>query len=150
MVEQIQKVYKVVERLSDGKLVSPVAYGAAEVIYVPGKWVQAPEWLQKLGYHLTAFINYMDACTFAENLWQARFLEIWLAEAKGILERLPPTKDLASLAYGGLEGEGVGWPKGTIMCKALKLLRKVSLFKHSPPVFVESNLRRSLNAFSTF
>ena len=124
------QVYKVVERLDDGTLVSVVAYGRARVVYTPNEWTAAPDWLRRHGYHLTAFSNYDDAYFFAKAITAFRPREIWLAEAKGVIEKLPPPRFLIHISEGKFTDLEYGvWPNGTVMCKALKLVRKLKEIK---------------------
>jgi len=123
-------VYKVVERLDDGTLASAVAFGKAKVVYIPNEWVAAPKWLRESGYHLTAFREYEYAYTFAKKVISFKPWEIWLAEAEGVLEKLPPSRYMLLLAQGKLgEYAWDSWPKGTVMCRALKLVKKLKEIK---------------------
>ena len=124
------QVYKVVERLDDGTLVSVVAYGRARVVYTPNEWTAAPDWLRRYGYHLTAFTNYDDAYRFAKKVISVKPMEIWLAEAKGVIDDLPPMLFSLRLAAGIMDKSVYWtWPLGTVMCKALKLVKKLKEIK---------------------
>ena len=100
------------------------------VVYTPNEWVAAPDWLRKHNYHLTAFTKYDDAYVFAKKVINVKPFEIWLAEAKEVLEKLPPSRYMLLLAQGKLgEYTWDSWPKGTVMCKALKLVKKLKEIK---------------------
>lgn len=116
---------KVVRRLSNGTLVSCLAAGKARVVYKPGEWTEAPEWLSKEGYNLTSFISFETAWRFAKDYPNKHF-EIWEAEAEDITTALPPKLKLTWLEFGEmLESSSAWWPDGTVMCRRLKLVRRV-------------------------
>ena len=121
--QEVVKVYKVVFRGEHGELRSILAYGDAEVVYTPNKWVEAPRWLAKEGYYLTAFKTIEDALDFVDGV-SLRF-EIWEAEAQGIIKKLPNPCDIDSLADRKLVPLKLEWPRGTIMCQRLRLIRRV-------------------------
>ena len=117
------KVYKVVLPYRNS-LVSDLARGKARVRYPPGRWVKAPFWLRRKGYHLTAFRDLESAlwwikstCHFDE--------EIWEAEAKGIIIQLPPILHIYMLSKGIILKVSDNWPEGTIMVKKLRLVKKI-------------------------
>ena len=118
------RVYKVVER-QGRELRSAVAYGMAKVIY-KREWVEAPEWLAEQGYHLTAFKSLEDAVRF-RNVYSLNDAEVWEAEADGVTDNLPCIASVNLLSIGRIVSNSVypGWPKGTVMCKRLKLVRRV-------------------------
>jgi hypothetical protein len=117
------KVYKVVGRLYTGDLVSCTVYGAAEVCYKVGEFVQAPGWLAKHGYHLVVFDTFNNAKKFIGE-WDN--LEIWEADAEERVELVP------QMALNVISGMIYGntflniWPDGTRMYKRVKLLRRIT------------------------
>ena len=117
-------VWKVVKRI-DRKLVSVVADGKAMVEYKPGEWVEAPEWLRRLGYNLLAFDDLEAAKEF--SLVFSGNLEIWEAEAESVVYVPKAPLDLLSLALGKIEPNRhfLEWPEHTVMCRKLKLIRRV-------------------------
>ena len=126
------KVYKVVRRrfgISSG-LYSVIMFNHACVKYEPNKWVEAPEWLQERGYHLTAFEDLKVAEKWTNEILRLNadlplFLEIWEAEADGVVEDLPPKCNEFAVDYEKLLPRLGVWPEGTVMCRRLKLVKKV-------------------------
>jgi len=121
------KVYKVVENFK-GRLVSALIFGKAVVEYTPGEWTEAPKWLARKGYHITAFKDLVDARDFAAfNSTYVKHMEIWQAEAEGVSEDLPAMMNPFGLSCGVLEKcpDDFLWLSSTIMCRRLKLVRKL-------------------------
>ena len=124
------KVYKFVLP-SHNYYVSAVVDGKAEVKYFPGRWAKAPFWLRRRGYHLTAFKDLKSAREWAVTECGAPVLnlhaELWEAEAKGVIDKLPPVCLLWKLSQGIIkQGGNFGcWPKGTIMVKRLRLIKPI-------------------------
>lgn len=114
------KVYKVVRRRENGELVSVWAYGKAEVKYKPGKWVQAPRWLRRLGYHLLVFNEFKTAKSWCNGPGT----EIWEAEADKFMP-IPIMLDVIALSRKQVIEVNKTFPRGTVMVRKLKLLRKV-------------------------
>jgi len=120
---EVAQVYKVVENRF-GVLTSYMGVKRAQVVYKPGEWVEAPGWLAEKGYHITA---YRDMRCAEEDMRAAPNQELWLAEAEGILEQLPPSCQPNLLAEGILEPNVFPtWPPDTIMCRRLKLIRRLA------------------------
>ena len=117
-------VWKVVRRAM-GRLVSAIADGRAMVEYKPGEWVEAPEWLRRLGYNLLAFDDLEAAKEFADKCWGS--FEIWEAEAESVVYVPKAPLDLVSLACGEIEPDRhlLEWPEHTVMCRRLRLIRRV-------------------------
>jgi len=116
-------VYKVVYVDESGKRISAFLRHKACVVYKPGEWIEPPRWLAARGYYLTAFREYRFAKQLADSL--PLYTEVWLAEADGILTDLPPRCDIVAIDIGELEPLEIPWPTGTVMCRRLKLLRRV-------------------------
>ena len=117
------KVWKVVKNVN-GRLVSAIVKGQAAVEYIPGEWVEAPEWLRSKEYHLLAFQDLSEAIDFAKLHSATRNLEIWEAEAEDLVP-LPFPLDISRLSVGLAIRIKDYWPTGTIMCRRLKLLKRV-------------------------
>jgi len=122
-IKRARIVYKIVVRYKDW-LDSAIVKNKANVSYSPGKWVEAPLWLQKKGYHLTAFKDFKSAIEwlFTLNIPSA---ELWEAEASEIITQLPPMLQVSSLEEGIIKEVVGSWPKGTVMAKKLRLIRKL-------------------------
>ena len=119
------KVYKVVRRERKG-LVSVFAGGKANVRYKPQEWVKAPEWLRERGYDILAFMRISDAKRWVRGIRKVfgDKLEIWEAEADTL--RTPPKiLDFTLLGQGIMSDWNSYWPSGTVMCRKIKLLRRV-------------------------
>jgi hypothetical protein len=125
------RVYKVLHR---GGWHSLVADGKALTCYSQDRWVRAPKWLARKGYHLTCFLSLRDALQFMDKmeLKRGRNLVIWEAKAWGVTFKLPSVCNLSYLHDGhfkpGLSyffGKIQVWPPGTMMAKEIKLVRKV-------------------------
>ena len=114
------KVYKVV--FWDGKqTTSYCVKGPAGVVYRPDEWTEAPVWLARKGYHLTAFARLRDAVSFAAG---ALNHQIWEAEAEDFVP-LPPSLDNFELCRRKIIPVGP-WPKGTVMARRIKLVRQIN------------------------
>ncbi|RLC84346.1 MAG: hypothetical protein DRJ03_14500 [Chloroflexi bacterium] len=120
------KVYKFVLP-SHNYYVSVVAAGKAEVKYFPGKWVKAPFWLRRRGYHLTAFKDLETAEKYT-NVFSSR-AELWEAEAEGVITELPPPLLQWRLARGFICRGANTWPEGTVMAKRLRLVKLIKKIK---------------------
>ena len=115
------KVYKLVRRERD-KLISLFAPGKAKVQYKPHEWTEAPEWLAKNGYYLTAFKDAKDAKVYD----QIGDYELWEAEAESIVQRLPHYADSVGLFEGKIIPLGTElWPDGTVMAKRICLTKLI-------------------------
>lgn len=135
------KCWKVVERRTDGTLVSAVATGYGRVEYEPFKTSRAPAALAKLGYHLMAFVDYNAAVGFLDRQRAGdssdNSIELWTAEGyeevdlpEVFLEMQNPGKDYRWWRdrITGRINRGTlnifAWPSGTRMFKAIYLLEK--------------------------
>ena len=124
------RVYKVVRKV-EGRLVSAVASAAGpgvKVIYKIGGWVSAPRWLRREGYHILAFHSIEDAKEWIEGMHPvlADGLEIWEARGEGIINPRKRAIPIWFLKVGLMdERYGFEWPIGTVMCKRVKLIKKV-------------------------
>lgn len=108
-------------------MVSVFAQGKAQVKYTPKKWAEAPKWLKEKGYHVLAFNTRRDAKVWIDGL-QMVFpycaLEIWEAEADAVREP-KEMLDFTLLPQGIAVRWDHEWPLGTVMCRRIKLLKKV-------------------------
>jgi hypothetical protein len=115
-------VYKIVTREGD-KLFSSTAEGPARVMYKPHRFVEAPEWCQRLGYHLTVFRAMPKALlfTFEDH-------EVWVAWAMGISEPLQARRPKGYVRPMYLD-EPFGqwsWPSHTLFARRVKLLHRIN------------------------
>ena len=132
------RAYKIVKNVN-GKLFSWNFNGWGIVQYTPGEWVKTLQLSRKYGYHLTVFETLEDAKIWGVDL-PPSFYEIWECEIKPAPQILPPLIDnlhsgaliyFAKMMYKirrkfcGNSPEQLGWPKGTLMAKKVKLIRKV-------------------------
>jgi hypothetical protein len=124
------KVYKIVKRVN-GKLVSITASGKAKVQYKPGEWTYPPEWLKDKGYDLFAFSKLQYAIDFYQHhyyryMYNLRNFQFWEAQSKVISLPTKRRLDLFSLNNGEINILAPKeWPKGTVCCPELKLLKQV-------------------------
>lgn len=131
------KAYKIVKNVS-GKLFSWNFTRWGAVLYVPSEWVEAPDLARKYGYHLTVFETLEDAKAWSVDL--PSYYEIWECEIIPAPQILPPLIDsshsgalvyYAKIMYKirrkfrGNSPEQLGWPKGTLMARKVKLIRRV-------------------------
>ncbi|HID71578.1 MAG TPA: hypothetical protein EYP29_02390 [Thermoplasmata archaeon] len=116
------KVYKVLWTEAEGKLVSAIAVGSAQVSYRKDRFAQAPAFLRKEGYHLFAFRRLKDAKNFVVGYKEYK---IFRAEAKGVTKRLPQPLCISYLGTGQCIPSFISYPEGTIMCQKIKLLEEV-------------------------
>jgi len=123
------KVFKVVKPIEGDLYHSCVARVWAGVDYRPGEWAEPPEWLDRRGYFLTAFSELEDAERFLLEVapWNFPRPQVWEAEVDGVRKMLPP------ILVGDLLEERQDvfdcfskWPKGTIMARRIKLIRRVA------------------------
>ena len=119
-------VYKVVQRTYPDKLISVIMTGKASIQYYPNIVCTAPKWLADKGYHLMAFKRFKDARYFAVGNQQ-----IWRAEVTETTSNLPERLFISVLHKGkvipsGGKTDGKTWPRGTVMCKTIKLIKKVN------------------------
>jgi len=123
--------YKVVRVSQNGDLLSSSARKRASKKYKIGKWVTAPRWLARKGYHLLYFTTLEEAARFVryfELILDDISIKIFKCEVKGIKEELPPFCSPDFLAEGKLLsiGDSYGpWPKGTRMAEKIKLTEEV-------------------------
>jgi hypothetical protein len=124
--------YKVCVRNHNDRLVSAVVrpvpkFGFvsinAHLEYRVGAWTGAPHQLGYFGYDPCVFDSLIAARNFS-----LRNVEIYECEVKGITpyDDLPSTLDVYRLQVSGNFNESyMGWPKGTVMAKWVRLVRKV-------------------------
>jgi hypothetical protein len=115
-------VYKIVTREGD-KLFSSTAEGPARVMYKPHRFVEAPEWCQRLGYHLTVFRAMPKALLFT-----LEDHEVWVAWAMGISEPLQARrpKDYVRPMYLDKPFGQWSWPSHTLFARRVKLLHRIN------------------------
>lgn len=94
------------------------------VTYGTGKFAKAPEWLREWGYHLTAFDTLEHARACMKYSYSKHF-EMWEAEGKDRVKRLEMFRP-EFLSDGVLYSVNGIWPKGTMMFKEIKLIRRVA------------------------
>ena len=125
MSEESVTCYKMVFVNAFDSLTSYAAAGAAEVVYEPGQWVEAPEYMASAGYHLLVFDTLKQALSFTRGapVWEAECMEeiTELPRFAFTIEYSYGTAPLQDLLHDGLHE----WPRGTRMFKRVKLLRKV-------------------------
>lgn len=108
--------YKSLLKTTTGQLVSSAADGKAEVEYEIGRWVKAPDWLAKKGYHLCVFDSLDTAKGYGHQVWECEVeFEV----------KLPKLGILQYLALGELYTLDGQWINGTRMFKRVKILKKV-------------------------
>ena len=110
-------VWKVVNKDNTSVAVDKIA----EVLYKIGISVKAPKWLAKEGFHLFAFKTLKDAKDF-----MCYKDEIYKAEAKKTTQKLPLFLDYFILGQGKMRKRYCDFPQGTVMCKEITLLEKVT------------------------
>lgn len=119
------KAYKVVIRSPDGRLWSAVASGKARIQYLPGQWVEAPQWLGEKGYHLFVFEELSAALKWLELFASAA--EAWEAEAEDVLP-LPAFLSLDAIREGQVVPSLYGKHLAkTMMARRVKLVRRVAV-----------------------
>lgn len=106
--------------LSERGLTSTNASGQAEVIYKPGEWTTAPEWLAEQGYHLLVFSNRVDAVNTFQYALDAGAFSLWEVEVEEEVTPLPPINLLSEIRAGAVHKIPVThsdavWPYGTRM-----------------------------------
>lgn len=114
------KMYKLLYKFR-GELHSWGAGGTARVIYEPGKWIEAPAHLAKMGYHIVVFDDLEDTDTFPYD-WRPG--PIWEVDAEDEVP-LPPRASLVRLNDGVIVQSGE-WPPGTRMFKRVRLIKEVN------------------------
>ncbi|MCC6355243.1 MAG: hypothetical protein IT577_15230 [Verrucomicrobiae bacterium] len=119
-------VWKVLRRLPDDRLVSSGATGEPRVTYREGEPAFPPEGAVARGYGLTCFLDPGRAREFAASgnfnleVWEARAPYYW---APAVVCRAV-THSINWLAVPSA-GTSSGWPKGTVMSPAIRLVRLV-------------------------
>ena len=118
-------VYKIVGLDGENNLSSLIVFGKARKTYEPGIAHRAPKWLAGMGYHLIAFDRLENALHFTRK-WRNASFRIWECEATGVFGDLPKPLSQFDLCEGKIILPATGlWPRGTVMCKTLKLVREV-------------------------
>ena len=117
-------VYKLIHLDAASKRTSWLVLGKASKFYEPGVTHRAPKWLAVESYHLTAFDSLANLKYFTDGFYSYCY-EIWECEATGVFDDLPKLCEPLFLQDGKLIKKSSLWPKGTVMCKTLKLIRKV-------------------------
>lgn len=120
------KVWKVV----NSKLQSCIVERGALIQYGIGVWSKPPDILAKNGYYITCFKTKKDADSFiSATLTYSKDFVIFQAEAKHIIyDTYPPRLDAGEVSAGNLSliiWQTTIWPKGTLMCKELMLIRPI-------------------------
>lgn len=117
------KIFKLV-KVKKGSLVSIRAYGSAQVTYKRDTWSKAPKWLQDKGYHLLAF-NSLEIALAIQKKFEPQS-QLWECSWVGSIIILPEKLGQYGLSIKNIKPCG-SWPKGTIMVRSLKLLKKVKV-----------------------
>jgi len=108
---------------------SCTAEGTARVQYTTDDFVEAPTYLQNVGYHLLVFDSLKNAKYFSATCFFDQGLRIWSVKAECIV-RMPNYLRTTTFENANfcppteLYNYGT-WPPGTVMVKRLKLLREV-------------------------
>jgi len=117
-------------------LCSLTAWGKADVSYSIGEWSSAPGWLLKRGYGLMVFQDIACVHEFLRH----EFLRyepplspppLYRVAIEGLLPPpLPPRQLLYALSCGQFQDDlkDTTFPKGTLMCRRVKLLREVDWY----------------------
>lgn len=124
-------IYYKVLSYKNGNLYSCIAGGNAQIQYKKDEFVQAPEWLQKINYHLLVFDSKLTAIDFMRNNPGGKTV-LYTCEIKNIIKNLPlcfsfpgllnKLTNFTTFNYPNL----INWPNGTIMVKEVKLIKEVS------------------------
>jgi hypothetical protein len=125
-------LYRVVRRVND-RLVSALAFGAAQESYTSYTWSKGPEWLNKQGYLPTFFRSLEAAQQFYDRLcsdFEVR--ELWVVEAQGILQVLPEPSNYNDINWPGNISDIIsrnapltrGWPEDTGMGE-IRLVKRI-------------------------
>jgi len=144
-MEQVKGLcYKVVYRTKRGDLMSVwirakivpnwVSFGKKRVSrlllksYSTEKWTEASPSMLKRGYGLCVFPNRDYANTFrANHNWMCRGrIEVWEAQVESIFRPPYHQLDLQPDRWGKFRVMSGAFPRGTVMCKRARLIRKVS------------------------
>jgi hypothetical protein len=115
---------KIYYKITNYELGSWITENKAYVQYKVWEFVTAPDWLASQGYHLLVFDNIKDAkhnfCHLNDILWKC--------EVKDIQEGLPACHYVHEINNGFLSKSNtktIMWPAGTIMVKAVKLIKEI-------------------------
>lgn len=144
------KYYKVVTHVFRGYpslrgLYSCIASDKACVKYEPGKWVEAPKWLQEAGFHLFVFDTIENALAFCPGVLFTRIptsaicrQELWECEAEDVFPAPERLADIWSLDRGEIELTDYHPPIGSLMARRVKLTKQITLAslrssRHSDP-----------------
>lgn len=109
--------------LADWGLMSYSARGMAACVYPIGAWVEAPDWLAKLGYGLCVF----DTMEHARRFDRFPSDGIWECEVEDAHE--PTVRPIRhdALEDGYTDESGEDWPLGTLHAKRVKIIRRVEI-----------------------
>jgi hypothetical protein len=121
-------VYKLVF-VSGRHLESYAALAGARVRYRVGRWVTARKPLAERGYHLLVFDSIENLQDFMK-MYQLddTLVHGYLAQADGIIANPPPPALFYKVSkdkYDILPTPGAEWPKGTLMAKRVKLIKRI-------------------------
>ena len=130
------KAYKIVKKLSDGRLVSFSTTGKAQVEYKPQLYVQAPDFLRERGYHLCCFRELKQAMDWARF---CRNVEVWECEIEPVWQ-LPPCGIIFEDGEISVIHEWE-WPSGTVMARKVKLVKKLMEVKE--PLGIEKKRKKA-------
>lgn len=133
-------MFKILHEIDEGMYHSVSIRGLGSVVYPPGVWVRAPEWLAHQGYHLTVFNTLMDVALFSNYFGKLGFyragMSIWKVECDGEIYKLPQYCRIEEISRGYLYSLGhTDWPQGTRMFKQIRLVRELQF--ESDPLSME-------------
>jgi len=105
---------------------SVVARFLAEVQYKMGKPAKAPQWFADRGYYLFAFSRLKDAREYVTGINN----RVYRAEGKNVTRKLPQfcdtfEIDMRRLTISQSLGGNRQFPKNTVMCEEITLLKEV-------------------------
>ncbi len=109
-------------------LASQTAYGKAGVVYPPGQWVCAPDWLWQPGYGLCVFQNRKDALDAFKLTGVA--CQLWKCKIENVREEALPGKlAVWEIADGTInQAAEYPWCNGTVMVQRVMLTDRISTY----------------------
>ena len=116
--------YKVLIEKDDGG-VSVWAEEEAEVLYRLNRWVEAPECMKRIGYHLLVFDSLKKAEYFAGKQFKD-YVVIYECNIKNEIKNKPPR--LFGWTFRHFKNKEkilFDWPEGTVMAEKVKLIKEI-------------------------
>jgi len=107
-------------------LTSSTVTGQAAIEYKVNKYIKAPKWLAKKGYHPTLFKQKKDALDFFKQ-FNALSLpaQLWQVKARKIIKSLPPMLNYCFIGNRKCIYCNRSWPVGTIMAEKVMLIKQI-------------------------